>query len=134
MIRYTCAPRGLKVLPAVFLILLVMLFATPASAADDAKVGSVSVAAPLVVYSGAAALDLASTEWALAHPGNREANPLGQTASQRIALKAALGVALPTLVDLQLQRSGHRGWARALRVLAFVGQGAVAVHNLRQRP
>jgi hypothetical protein len=124
----------LKVLPVVFLILLMALFAAPARAAEDAGAGKVSVAVPLVLYSGAAALDLATTELALARPGTREANPLGQTTSQRIALKAGLAVALPTLVDLQLQRSGHRGWARALRAFALVGQGAIAVHNLRQRP
>lgn len=104
---------------------LALLAVAPAHGGDD-----VSVWKPAAIYGLGAAADLASTELALAR-GARELNPLSQQRGSRIAVKLA-GAAGLTVADIYLQRTGHRGWVRGLRIGMTVLAVGITVHNSRQ--
>lgn len=76
----------------------------------------VSISRPAALYLGLGAADYASTQYALQH-GAVEGNPL---MVQHMALKHLGLAAATTYADVQLQRRGHRGWAKGLRVGVFV--------------
>jgi len=87
---------------------------------------------PLAIYSAGAALDLATTEQALA-AGAAEGNPaMRGPSSQRVAIKVAQ-VGLVTAVDQvgceRLARPGRCRWL--LRCSWLVLHGWIAVHNQR---
>jgi hypothetical protein len=85
----------------------------------------VNVVKPAALYLSLSAADLGSTEWAIRN-GASERNSF--IASHRIAKQAAMAGAF-TLADIELQRRGHKGKARALRVVYAVGRlAAVAVN------
>lgn len=75
-----------------------------------------------------AAADLATTEWALAMPGTRESNPMMQERPARFALKA-VGTALVLGGSRHLERRGHRGWSKGLRIAVIALWGGAAVSN-----
>lgn len=87
----------------------------------------VDVARPALVYGGAALADYASTRHALS-VGARESNPLVR--SHLAGWKAAQVAALVG-VDVLLQKKGHRGKAKALRIGAAVVGAGLALHNVR---
>jgi hypothetical protein len=75
--------------------------------------------------------DIVSTEIALQRPGLREGNPvLGQSATQRIAVKAA-GTAVQVWIVRKLDRSGHPKLARVVGYSAGAALTGVAWHNWR---
>lgn len=81
---------------------------------------------------GGAAMDLWSTGYCLSHnPQCREANPLGQTAEQRIALKIGW-VGVFGLAANWLERSGHRWIARILTGVTVAYQVALSINNFHQ--
>lgn len=86
----------------------------------------------LALQTAGAALDLYSTGYCLAHnPQCREANPLGQTAEQRIALKIGW-VGVFGLAANWLERSGHRWIARILTGFTVAFQVVAAINNFYQ--
>ena len=86
---------------------------------------------PAVLYGLANGADLASTEYALSkNPRVVEANPLMQGGTaQRALIKAGTTAAL-TAADTELQRSGHKDWAKGLRLLASGLLGGLSMYNL----
>jgi hypothetical protein len=96
--------------------------------AGTAHCAELSVVRPLAIYGSAAGADYLSTRYALA-AGAREANPLMQTPGSLAGWKAAQVAALVG-IDLALQKGGHKGKAKALRIAAAVVGGGLALHNL----
>jgi opacity protein-like surface antigen len=85
----------------------------------------------------ASAADLMTTSWALRQcPNCGETNPLGADVEARIALKLGYGTAALGACWL-LERSNHRGWAKAVRwsaVAIFVAAaGSNTAHAIRGR-
>jgi hypothetical protein len=99
--------------------ILAILLLAPAAAFGDTLDA-------LVITSSAA--DLATTEWALSRPGVREANPVMSEPAVRMAVKAVgtLGVLAGSR---QLERHGHRGWSKALRITVIVVWSGAAINN-----
>ena len=89
-----------------------------------------SVVAAVAVYSSCAAVDLASTEYALQH-GWEEKNPLGlmHSTGGRLAVKSVQVAAL-TVIDREVAKRSRKT-ARWIRVAAVAIHLAVAAHNLR---
>jgi hypothetical protein len=85
------------------------------------------VVKPAAIYLSLSAADLGTTEWAIRN-GASEGNPWMK--EHRIAKQAAMAGAF-TLADYHLQKRGHRGKARALRVVYAVGRLAVIAINVR---
>lgn len=83
--------------------------------------------APLAIYCSGTALDLATTEAAIAR-GGRELNPLLRARGVRIPAKLAACVALSAR-DRRLQR---RASTTPMRVTAVVLHAALVGWNLRQ--
>ena len=81
-----------------------------------------------VMVITSAAADLGTTEWALGRPGLREANPLLQGPPERALAKAA-GTILIVGAGRVLERHGHRGWSRAIRIAAVMVWGGCAANN-----
>ena len=108
-------------LTLVLLALALILLIPAASPADTLDA--------LVVTSAVA--DLGTTEWALRQPGLREGNPLMSEPAIRYAGKA-VGTAAVLGGSRYLERHGHRGWSRAVRIGAVVVWGGLAVHNAMQ--
>ena len=104
------------------LTLAIAFLLIPAAAPADTLDG-------LVITSAAA--DLATTEWALRQPGLREGNPFMREPAIRYAGKA-LGTTAVLGGSRYLERHGHRGWSRAIRIGAAVLWGGLAVHNAVQ--
>lgn len=94
-----------------------------------AQASEVDVVLPLAVYGTAAGADYLSTRYALA-AGAREANPLMRTPGSLAGWKAAQ-VGLLLGVDVALQRGGHRGKAKALRIGAAVVGASLVAWNWR---
>lgn len=86
---------------------------------------------PLAIYGLGAAADLAITEYAISR-GAVEANPnpAMQSQSGRVAMNVAF-VAGVTAIDVKLQRDGHNGWARALRIASVLARGYAVYHNVK---
>ena len=80
----------------------------------------------LVITS--AAVDLATTEWALGQPGMHEANPLLQGPPERALVKTAATVAV-VAGGRYLERHGHRNWSRGVRIGIVVLWSGAAVNN-----
>ena len=78
---------------------------------------------PLTLYSIGGASDIWSTR----------RSPVGYSYRDRSFAGPVAGPAITSLcfggADLLLQKRGHRGWAKALRVGYAVGVGAVVLHN-----
>lgn len=87
-----------------------------------------SLAKPIAIYTPAVAADYLSTRHALS-AGARESNPLMQSQGTLAGWKAAQLGALVG-VDYLLQKGGHKGKARLLRVLVVVGYAGLTVHNV----
>ena len=84
--------------------------------------------APPLIYGAANGLDLATTEMALRN-GAQEANPLMQGGlPERAAMKLGATAAM-TAADYGLQKSGHPGWAKAMRVGVPLILGGIAASN-----
>jgi hypothetical protein len=85
----------------------------------------VNVVKPSALYLSLSAADLGSTEWAIRN-GASEGN--GFMASHRTEKQLAVSAAF-IAADVMLQKRGHKGKARALRVVYAVGRlAAVAVN------
>jgi hypothetical protein len=84
--------------------------------------------APLTLYGLSAAGDLSVTAWAEKR-GATEANPLAKDKTARYAISAAVFAGLVAL-DAKLQQAGHRGMARALRILTVLVRGYVVFRNV----
>ena len=85
---------------------------------------------PLLLYTFAAGMDVASTRYALAqNPYAREQTPWLR-GSEIYALKAAQVAAL-TALDVKLQKH-HKHLAWTLRIMAVAVQGVVAVRNVQR--
>jgi hypothetical protein len=80
----------------------------------------------LVVTSAAA--DLGTTEWALSRPGLVEGNPFLQQPAVRVGAKT-LGTVAFLAASHHLERKGHRGWSRGLRIALVVVWSGAAVNN-----
>ncbi len=91
--------------------------------------GSSNITTPLAIYSMSFAADFGTTAWAESK-GAVEANPLLQNKGQRYVIGAA-AVAGLTLADVELQKRGHKGWARALRVVTVLTRGYAVVRAVR---
>ena len=76
--------------------------------------------------------DVLSTQRALKVPGAREANPLGQSAGGRYALKLG-GMAAGIGISYALHRSGHYKAARLVPIIIGIPSAAAAIHNSRIR-
>jgi len=90
-------------------------------------VNAANLVKPLAIYGAEAGADYFSTRYAMEH-GAWEANAAtrGRLATVKLAEVAGL-----TVVDYALQKGGHRGAARWMRIGAAVVSGGVAVWNLR---
>lgn len=86
---------------------------------------------PVLVYGSCNAADYWSTRQVIS-AGGREVVLPAQSSGGHLAFKVA-ATALETWGDVKLQRSGHKGWARAARVAAVVVSGFAVVHNLREK-
>jgi hypothetical protein len=85
----------------------------------------------VAIYGGAAALDLGTTEYALAiHPRARESNPLMGNRPVRFAANAGF-VALMTVATQKAQRAGHPNRARVLKWGFIAIKVGVAFNNVR---
>jgi hypothetical protein len=85
----------------------------------------VNVVKPAAIYLSLSAADLGSTEWAIRN-GAYEGNSFmsSHRTEKQLAVSAAFIAA-----DVMLQKRGHKGKARALRVVYAVGRlAAVAVN------
>ena len=82
-----------------------------------------------VLVVGSAAADIWTTERALRQPGLMEANPMLQTPGARIGAKAFGTVAILAGAKV-LERKGHRGLSKALRIATVVFWSGAAVNNL----
>lgn len=109
------------------IVALVTLGALWCSEAHGAE--RVDVAKPLAIYGAAAGADYVSTRYAVA-AGARESNPLMQTPGSLAGWKAAQ-VGLLLGADVALQRGGHHGKARALRITASVVGASLVAWNWR---
>ena len=86
--------------------------------------------APLLIYTLSAGADLGSTEYALRNcSACVESNPLLQSREARIG-RGIAGVALATLLDVQLQKKAPK-WRWVPRVVIPLVSGIIAVHNVR---
>lgn len=83
----------------------------------------------VAIYGGAAAMDLASTEYALARGGVHEGNPLMRSRGVRLGVNAG-ATALCVWTTRRLQERGRPGLARLLKVGVVVLRVGVAVHNV----
>jgi len=86
----------------------------------------------VAVYTSCAAVDLASTEYAV-HHGWEEKNPLGlmHSTGGRLAVKS-IQVAALTLLDHEVAKRSKKT-ARWIRVAAIAIHLAVATHNFSAR-
>ena len=113
-----------------FLIVAALVFFTGA----PARAGEAGQPEPtlrlVAIYSGASAIDLASTEYALSTARAREGNPLMVSRPVRYAANAGF-VALATWGTRELQRSGHPNRARLLKWGFVATRLALAIHNVR---
>jgi hypothetical protein len=91
-----------------------------------------SLVAAVAVYTSCAAVDLASTEFAVQH-GWVEKNPIGlmHSTGGRLVLKSAQVVAL-TVIDHEVSKRSKRA-ARWIRVATIAIHLAVAAHNFSAR-
>jgi hypothetical protein len=85
---------------------------------------------PLLIYGLSAGADVASTKYALQNPQNYESNPMAQ--GNRLYVRAAVGVAAATLLDVELQKRAPK-WRFIPRIVVPLVSGIIAVHNVRQR-
>ncbi len=74
------------------------------------------------------AADLMTTNQALKVPGTREANPMGQSAGSRYALKVA-GFGVGMGLSYALNRTGHYKAARIVPIIIGLPSAAAAIHN-----
>lgn len=102
--------------------LLGILLAEHACADDD-----VDVLTPLSIYGAGRGADYASTRYGLAR-GAREGHPITRALGPAPAL--LLATAGLTGLDIALQKKGHRGWAKALRIGATAISLGVAARNI----
>lgn len=72
--------------------------------------------------------DVLSTREALKVPGAHEANPLGQSAGARYALKFA-GMGAGIGISYALNRTGHYKAARVVPMIIGIPSVAAAIHN-----
>ena len=79
----------------------------------------------LALYGFLASANVGSTRYALERPGTHETNRLGPVAGPAVFPAIMAGG------DLWLQRRGHRGWAKVVRVAAVVTVGAFVVHDVQ---
>jgi hypothetical protein len=86
-----------------------------------------SLLKPLAVYGTAAGADYGSTRYALA-AGAKELNPPMRWSPE--ALKLAQ-VSLFTALDMEFQKRGHHGKAKAMRITVGVISVGVTCWNLR---
>lgn len=124
LIRHPNFGAGAIALLAVLLVLMV----AGEGRCDEPKT---TVVKPLVVYTMSVGADWASTKYALDR-GAHEANPLFRGSSGKRALLMGVQAAVLTATDVQLQRTGHPRWAKAMRIGVPVLRGLVVVHNIRQ--
>ena len=82
------------------------------------------------VNAGLVGADIATTEVILSR-GGRELNPFMQNRGTRSAWAAAR-IVVAVQVPRELEKSGHKGWARGLRVAYLVIGGAIVTHNAIQ--
>ena len=111
-------------------VMLALILA--ASLSTPVQVDKVSVVKPALVYGLAGVADVLSTQYVLSR-GGVERNPLWRNSSMGQLTAYKLGmVAAQTAAVVYLQKKGHKGWARGMRIGSAVLFGAVTVHNIRQ--
>ena len=79
--------------------------------------------------AGLMAADIITTNQALHRPGAYEANPLGQSAASRYALKVA-GCGAGLGISYAMYRTGHYKAARVVPLILGVPSGIAAIHNV----
>lgn len=90
-----------------------------------------TIAGGLAWYGLPAAVDIASTEYALRNPANREGNPLIQTPGARSLYR--FGTAALCVLAEQTVLRDHKGLRWAARITWAVVGGLSALHNVRTR-
>ena len=79
----------------------------------------------------AAGADLASTEYALRTGQFRELNPFLQDQGARIGVKLAAATVV-IWTSKKLEKDGHKGWSKGLRIGVVMIWGGVAAWNLHR--
>ena len=111
------------------LMLAAALAGPPAPAPRAVQASETGRTTDRVLIYGGAALDVATTEWALASCATcYEGNAIMRNRGTRIAAKAAVAVALD-LGTKWMRRRGHPRAARVLSVAAGVTWGGAAAYN-----
>lgn len=118
-----------------FAICLLNFFSSSASAQDHKLFDWKNVALQGVNIAAQTA-DFVSTDRALQIPGTREANPLMQSQSARVAVKvsAVALCGLSAVLAAKLHSSGHHRLERVLPLIYAAPSAAAAAHNFSIRP
>jgi len=95
----------------------------------EASCAEVDLVRPSIVYGLGRGGDYFTTKIGQ-HRGLREGHPV--TAFVGPAPALALSTAALVGIDAKLQKDGHRGWAKGLRIVATVASGVGVFNNTRK--